>query len=282
MEALSSMDPLVSADWLAARIEEPRLRIVDCRYDLADRSAGRRAYREGHIPGAAFLDLDEDLAAPPAPPTPPDPAVGQGPVGGRHPLPDLETFAAAARRAGIGTGTTVVAYDAGMQGGAARLWWLLRHCGFDAAAVLDGGLAAWPGPLRAGEEEIAPGDFTVTRVREDDLIDAAGIEAAAPGELLVLDARAPERFRGEAEPIDPVAGHIPGARSLPIGTAFPPPPDVLGAREQLVASCGSGVVACALLLGLAAAGRTDGKLYAGSWSDWVARGLPVERGEGRA
>jgi thiosulfate/3-mercaptopyruvate sulfurtransferase len=274
------MDPLVSPDWLATRVEEPRLRIVDCRFDLRDRDAGRRAYLAGHIPGAAFLDLDADLAAPPAAP---DPATPRGPVGGRHPLPDLDRFAAAARRAGIGAGTTVVAYDDAMTGGAARLWWLLRHAGFEDVAVLDGGLAAWRGPLRGGEEAIASGDFAVGRIR-DDVVDAAAIVAdrdRAPDhrELLVLDARAPERFRGEVEPIDPVGGHIPGARNVPVAAAFPPPADVLDADATLVASCGSGVTACALLLGLAAAGREDAKLYAGSWSDWVARELPVERGE---
>jgi thiosulfate/3-mercaptopyruvate sulfurtransferase len=138
-----------------------------------------------------------------------------------------------------------------MTGGAARLWWLLRHVGFDDVAVLDGGLAAWTGPLRSGEETPAPGDFAPGSIR-DDVVSAEQLaaelgRAPAARELLVLDARAPERFRGEQEPIDPVAGHIPGARN-------------------------------ALLLGLAVAGRDDAKLYPGSWSDWVARGLPVQRG----
>jgi thiosulfate/3-mercaptopyruvate sulfurtransferase len=269
------MDPLLSPDWLAARLEEPRLRIVDCRFGLGDPDAGRRAYLAGHIPGAAFLDLDADLAAPPGPS---HPVQAAGPVGGRHPLPDLDRFAAAARRAGIGTGTTVVAYDEQMSGGAARLWWLLRHCGFDAVAVLEGGLAAWDGPLQAGEEAIAPGDFQLGRIR-DDVLDAQAVLTTPRDRLLPLDARTAERFRGESEPIDPVAGHIPGARNIPSAQAFPPPRDVLDAPRQLVAYCGSGVTACVLLLALAAAGREDAKLYAGSWSDWVARGLPVERGE---
>jgi thiosulfate/3-mercaptopyruvate sulfurtransferase len=271
------MDPLVSPDWLAVRLEQPRLRVVDCRFQLGDPGAGRRAYLEGHIPGAAFLDLDEDLSAPPGPP---DPVHAAGPVGGRHPLPDLDRFAAAARRAGIGAGTTVVAYDDAMSGGAARLWWLLRHCGFDAVAVLDGGLAAWDGPLRGGEEAIEPGDFQLGRVR-DDVLDAQAILTTPRARLLPLDARAPERFRGETEPVDPVAGHIPGARSVPHAQAFPPPQEILDAPHELVAYCGSGVSACVLLLALTAAGREDAKLYAGSWSDWVARGLPAETGEER-
>lgn len=268
------MDPLVSSDWLAARLEEPRLRVVDCRFEIGDPTAGRRQYLDGHIPGAAFLDLDEDLSAPPAP------AGSRGPVGGRHPLPDLERFAAAVRRAGIGEGTTAIAYDAQMSGGAARLWWLLRHCGFEDVAVLDGGLAAWEGPLNAGEETVVAGDFAVDRIREDDVVTAREIEVAG-AELLVLDARAPERFRGEREPIDPLAGHIPGARNLPLADAFPPPADLLTSRAQLVASCGSGVAACGLVLSLAAAGREDVRLYPGSWSDWVARDLPVEHGPGQ-
>lgn len=293
------MDPLVSTDWLAARLEEPQLAIVDCRYRLDVPEAGRELYEEGHLPGARFLDLDADLADPPGPPAeeggladPPDgPAEGAvappaGPVGGRHPLPDPERFAAAVRHAGIGTGTTVIAYDDGMTGGAARLWWLLRHHGFEQVAVLDGGLAAWDGPLRSGPEPApAPGDFQPAETPRDDLVTADELRAdldRPPHEraFLVLDARAPERFRGEQEPVDPVAGHIPGARNVPLADAFPPPADLPRRGERtLVASCGSGVTATGLLLALAAAGRDDGKLYAGSWSDWVARGLPTERGD---
>jgi thiosulfate/3-mercaptopyruvate sulfurtransferase len=187
------------------------------------------------------------------------------------------------RRAGIGTGTTVVAYDDAMSGGAARLWWLLRHCGFDDVAVLDGGLAAWEGPQGAGgEPPPSPGDFTPAP-RTDDLVSAEELAEdlrRPPQErrFQVLDARAPERFRGEAEPVDPIAGHIPGARNVPLATAFPPPQDLPHDRT-LVASCGSGVTATGLVLALTAAGREDVKLYAGSWSDWVARGLPIASGE---
>jgi len=279
------MDPLVSPDWLAARLEEPRLRVVDCRFTLGDPRAGRAAYEAGHIPGAHFLDLDSDLSDPPAAPAPGS-SGGSGPLGGRHPLPDLDRFAAAARRVGIGSGTTVVAYDDAMSGGAARLWWLLRHCGFDDVAVLDGGLAAWEGPLGAGGEPPPPAGDLTPRPRGDDLVTAEQLaedlrRPPAERRYLVLDARAPERFRGEREPLDPVAGHIPGARNLPLAQAFPPPPELTAAGDgrQLVASCGSGVTATGLVLALTAAGRDDVKLYAGSWSDWVARGLPVARGE---
>jgi thiosulfate/3-mercaptopyruvate sulfurtransferase len=269
------MDVLVTADWLAARIEEPQLRIVDCRFELGDPAAGHALYRAGHIPGAVFLDLDDDLSAPPGAPDRADP---RGPVGGRHPLPQLDRFAAAVRGAGIGSGTTVVAYDQAMTGGAARLWWLLRHHGFDAVAVLDGGIAAWDGPLREGDEPVAPGDVALGPPR-DDVLDAAELLASAR-ERIVVDVRAPERFRGELEPVDPVAGHLPGARNVPLQHAFDPPAELLASDREIVAYCGSGVSACVLLLGLAAAGRRDAKLYPGSWSDWVARGLPVERGAG--
>lgn len=276
------MDVLVSADWLATRLEEPRLRVVDCRFRLGEPAAGRALFEAGHIPGAQFLDLDADLADPPAAPGP----AQLGPLGGRHPLPDPERFAAAVRRAGIGSGTTVVAYDDGMTGGAARLWWLLRHHGYDEVAVLDGGLAGWGGALRGGAEPApAPGDFQPASAPRDDVVTAAELLAdlERPDDqrrFQVLDARAPERFRGEHEPVDPVAGHLPGARNLPLPDAFPPPAARLrDDGRTLVASCGSGVTACGLLLALAAAGREDAKLYAGSWSDWAARGLPIARGE---
>jgi thiosulfate/3-mercaptopyruvate sulfurtransferase len=251
--------PLVDPDWLADHLAE--VRVVDCRFVLGDPAGGRAAYLEGHIAGAAFLDVDTDLSG------------RDG--GGRHPLPTAEDFAAAARRAGISVSSPVVAYDDGT-GGAARLWWLLRHFGHERVAVLAGGLTGWTGPLRGGEEAIPPGDFT-PGIREGDTLDADEIRArlGQPGRLL-LDARAPERYRGEHEPIDPVAGHIPGARNAPFTAA--PPDDVVRAPEELVVYCGSGITACALLLSLEAEDRRDAKLYPGSWSDWVARGLPAESG----
>lgn len=241
-----------------------KYRFVDCGYSLERVEAGREAYLRAHVPGAAFLGIDE-LS---------DPTVeGQG----RHPLPSAEAFAAAASRAGIGAGVVVVAYDHGGAGGAARLWWLLRHFGHDDAAVLAGGIDAWLGPLRGGEEEIEPAAF-LPRPRTDDTIDAEELAAriGEPG-LVVVDARVPERFRGEAEPVDPVAGRIPGAVNWPYPAAGAVPPELLEAGE-IVVYCGSGITACVDLLALARAGRADARLYPGSWSDWSRRGLPVERG----
>jgi thiosulfate/3-mercaptopyruvate sulfurtransferase len=199
----------------------------------------------------------------------------------------VETFQAAARRAGIGPDCLVVAYDEAAEGGAARLWWLLRHFGHEPLAVLDGGLRGWradDGPLEAGEEQMAPGAFLATE-REDDTA-----EAEALAGRLLLDARAPERYRGEVEPIDPVAGHIPGALNLPFAELAPEgrflPAQDLRARfeaagaapdRELVAYCGSGVTACVLLLAAEVAGLEAGRLYPGSWSDWSGRGLPAER-----
>ena len=243
-------------------------RFVDCRWELGKPDAGRELYLAEHIPGAAFLDVERELSAPP----------GQPPAhGGRHPLPDPDAFAAAVGRAGIGPGVFVVAYDQGRTGGAARLWWLLRHFGHDDVAVLRGGMGDWIGPLRGGEEEIEPREF-VPRVRGGDTVDAAELERRLGEDgLVVLDARAPERYRGEVEPIDRVAGRIPGSVNLPYAAGIDLPPEVLEA-DELVAYCGSGVTACVTLLDLAEAGRPDAKLYPGSWSDWSSRGLPSERG----
>jgi thiosulfate/3-mercaptopyruvate sulfurtransferase len=238
---------------------------VDCRWELGKLGRGRELYRDGHAPGASFLDVETELSAPPASP------------GGRHPLPAATDFAAAASRAGIGPGVFVVAYDGGMDGGAARLWWLLRHFGHDDVAVLAGGIEAWRGPLRAGDEE-APAERFEARPREDDTVTAEELERRlGEPDLVVVDARVPERFRGEVEPIDPVAGHIPGAVNMPFSRSKDLPDRVRDA-DEIVVYCGSGVTACVDLLALAEAGRPDAKLYPGSWSDWASRGLPVETG----
>ena len=255
--------PLVSADWLADHLGD--VVVVDCRWSLTEPGAGRRAYEAGHIPGAAHLDVDRDLSAPPG--------------DGRHPLPPADAFARVAARAGIGAGGTVVAYDE-TGGGAARLWWLLRHFGHPDPRVLAGGFAAWTGPVERGEAQAAPArEPFVPKPRSDDVATAEEI-AARLGEpaLDLVDARAPERFRGEREPIDPVAGRIPGARNVPFAQPLEDIAAALGSQTDTVAYCGSGVSAATLVLAAAAGGR-DVRLYPGSWSQWCARGLPVERGD---
>jgi thiosulfate/3-mercaptopyruvate sulfurtransferase len=239
-----------------------RYQFVDCRWELGRPERGRELYLGGHIPGASFLDVEQDLSAPPG-----------GPDGGRHPLPASEDFARAAGAAGIGTGVFVVAHDQGMTGGAARLWWLLRHFGHEDAAVLGGGIGSWLGPLRSGEEWVEPAEF-VPRVRDDDTIGADELERRL-GEkgLTVVDARVAERFRGEVEPIDPVAGHIPGAVNIPYAEAF----ERSAPDGDVVVYCGSGITASVAILALENAG-VRARLYPGSWSEWSSRGLPVERG----
>jgi thiosulfate/3-mercaptopyruvate sulfurtransferase len=245
------------------------VRFVDSRFDLLDPPAARRRYLEAHIPGAVFLDLDEDLSDLSIPPE----------VGGRHPLPSAELFAAAASRAGIGTDTLVVAYDEGMTGGAARLWWLLRHFGHDRVAVLDGGLRAWLGPLATGEEQVEPAAFT-PHERTGDVAETEEIlERLGDPRVTLIDARSPERFRGESGGLDPVAGRIPGARNVfPEGRALTDIPANLLETDEIVAYCGSGVLACVPLLALHLAGRDDARLYPGSWSEWSRKGLPAEKG----
>ncbi len=226
---------------------------VDCRWSLDDPGFGRDAYLEGHIPGAAFLDVERDLARPAGP-------------GGRHPLPTASHFAAAASRAGIGPDALVVAY--GSLGGAERLWWLLRHFGHDACAVLD--LAGWRGPLRGGEESVAVAEF-IPRVRAGDTIERAELVAGHEG-LVVVDTRVAARWRGEENALDQVPGRIPGALNAPWNEPLGDVPD-----GELVAYCGSGVTACVVLHRLHLTGR-EGRLYPGSWSEWEQHPeLPVER-----
>jgi thiosulfate/3-mercaptopyruvate sulfurtransferase len=232
----------------------PRYQFVDCRWELGSPGKGRELYLAGHIPGASFLDVDEDLSAPPGP-------------GGRHPLPAADDFARAASRAGIGEGVFVVAY--GNMGGPERLWWLLRHFGHDDCAVLE--LEGWLGPLRGGDEEIELADFQA-RPREGDTISADELARQLDDDLVIVDARRPERFRGEPNPIDKVPGRIPGAVNAPWDEPLPGLPE-----GELVAYCGSGVTACVVLHRLSLAGR-KGKLYPGSWSEWEQLALPVTRG----
>jgi thiosulfate/3-mercaptopyruvate sulfurtransferase len=243
--------------------------LLDVRWDLG--GPRRDDYLAAHIPGAAFVDLDADLASPPG-------------AGGRHPLPGAELFGAAMRRAGVSNGRPVVVYDEATSMAAARAWWLLRYFGHTDVSVLDGGLAAWIAagrPVASGQDEVGPGDFTA-RPGAMPLIDADGAAGLARRGVL-LDARAPERFRGEQEPIDPVGGHIPGARNRPTAQnvdasgRFLEPSDLraqfaqAGAGEgiELGAYCGSGVAAAHELLALELAGF-PAALYVGSWSDWIS------------
>jgi thiosulfate/3-mercaptopyruvate sulfurtransferase len=238
-------------------LSQMNYRFVDCRWALDDPGYGRRAYLEGHIPGAAFLDVEQDLAAPAG-------------AAGRHPLPSAKQFADAASRAGIGEDTFVIAY--GSLGGAERLWWLLRHFGHGDCAVLD--LEAWHGPLAAGEEQVEPAVFQALE-RDDDTVGRDEL-AQRHGELVLVDARLEPRWRGEPNPVDRVPGRIPGALNAPWNGISVEAAQSLPAGE-LVAYCGSGITACVVLHRLHLAGR-DGRLYPGSWSEWEQYPeLPVER-----
>jgi thiosulfate/3-mercaptopyruvate sulfurtransferase len=267
--------PLVDVDALEQHLGQADWVVVDCRFTLTDPPAGRAAYDWGHIPGARYAHLDDDLARHPSA------------FEGRHPLPDPQQFAATLGRWGIDRNATVVAYDEGSGAIAARLWWLLRWLGHARCAVLDGGLAAWAGSGRPLER--APPSFEPRRYDLRPLAPGATVatyevtERQAAGDLLV-DVRAAPRYRGEQEPIDPKAGHVPGARNRPFSAnvtssgAFRPPAELhaeltelLAGRDpsRVIAMCGSGVTACHLLLAMAVAGLDGGRLYAGSWSEWI-------------
>jgi thiosulfate/3-mercaptopyruvate sulfurtransferase len=282
------LNPLVTTEWLAVHLGAPDLRLVDVRWYLDPARRGRDMYESGHLPGAVFLDVDADLSAP---------GGGRGRPAGRHPWPGPEQVGRVMSASGIGPGTRVVAYDDQAGAIAARLWYLLRAYGHDGVAVLDGGIAKWTAegrPLQTGTATAAPATF-VPRPRPGWVLDKAAMVRESP-RALVLDARAGPRYRGESDPVDPRAGHIPGARSAPYAdnlTAGPvpvlrPPSELralyeaLGAdREPPIVYCGSGVTACHDLLALEVAGWPGGRLYAGSWSEWSAdRDLPLATGEG--
>jgi thiosulfate/3-mercaptopyruvate sulfurtransferase len=281
---------LVSADALAAEVaQDPPPALLDVRWRLGG-PPGIDSYRQGHLPGAVFADLDRDLAGPPGP-------------AGRHPLPDPAAFQAAMRAAGVSGNRAVVVYDDGDAMSAARGWWTLRYLGHPDVRVLDGGYRAWAGgglPVSTAVPVPVPGDFTADPGHMP-VLDAAGAQEVARTGLL-LDARAGERYRGETEPVDPVAGHIPGAVSAPTtgnvnpdGT-FKDPAELaarfarLGANASasagapVAAYCGSGVTAAHEVLALALAG-IPAALYVGSWSNWVtdpARPVATGGGDGGA
>ncbi len=275
-----SADPLITVPALAGLVREGDVTVLDVRYTLGG-PPGRGDYDAGHVPGAVFVDLDADLADPPG--------AGRG----RHPLPDGERFAEAMRQAGVRRDRTVVVYDAAAGAAAARAWWLLSYHGHPDVRLLDGGWAAW---VAAGlpVSDVAPvpeeGDFAADAGHLP-LVDAD--EAARIGrDGVLLDARAAERYRGEVEPIDPVAGHVPGARSAPttenvdadgrwrsveeLAERFSGLGAVPGA--EVAVYCGSGVTAAHEVIALRRVG-VDAALYAGSWSEWISDpARPVEKG----
>jgi len=278
-----SMSTLISVEQLASMLKDDNLLIVDTRFKLEDTGYGRAAYDSTHIPGALYMDLDKDLSAPVVP--------GET---GRHPLPDVGEIEARLRELGLRKSDHVVIYDDGPGVYAARLWWMLNWLGHHQVSVLDGGINAWRQAAMVLSADISvrpwPSDFVAQP--DNSLVIDAGQILQGDAHLQLLDARAPERFRGEVEPIDPVAGHIPGALCLPclanLGAdgrwrpaqqlleRFP----VLPEGQQRVSYCGSGVTACHNILAAVVAGLPMPTLYAGSWSEWITRAdRPIATGQ---
>lgn len=277
---------VVSIHWLYQHLRDPQVIVVDCRFSLAHPQAGRQHYETSHIPGAFYLDLNQDLSSP----------VQQH--GGRHPLPDLvgltEKLSAIGVRSGNGqtSPSWVVAYDDSRFAFASRLWWLLRYLGHDQVAVLDGGLRAWQEagyPVTSDYPVATPGEF-IPQLRSRQVVDMETVKAGKDRpEVMLVDSREGERYRGEREPIDPIAGHIPGAVNYPWQEAtteagYVQPAEFHQHRwaeakqaQEVWVYCGSGVTACVNLLSLELAGVSTGKLYVGSWSDWCSY-LLLDRG----
>ena len=278
---------LVTAEELNAQLANPSWCIVDCRFDLLRPEAGAAAYVAGHIPGARYAHLDRDLSAPVTASS------------GRHPLPAVPDFRRVLARLGVGPATRVVAYDDAGGAVAARLWWLLRWLGHGEVSLLDGGLRAWREagfPLETGQTVPVQGPGVAASPGQMPVVDTAEVAAALASDpaFVLVDVRTGERFRGESEPIDPVAGHVPGAVSLPLGRSldargcFQPPAvlrrnleDAVGPLDghRLVFMCGSGVTACHGIFAAELAGLEPAALYAGSWSEWIRDPQrPVARG----
>lgn len=254
----------------------PGLLLLDVRWNLGG-PPGQPEYEAGHLPGALWVDLETELSGPPG-------------AGGRHPLPDPAAFATALRRLGVHPQSDVVAYDGATSLATARLWWLLTDAGHEHVRVLDGGYAGWVEaglPVETGPVPVPGGGTFLPQPGHRGVVGAADVLAGAEA-LTVVDVRAPERYRGEVEPVDPVAGHIPGAVNRPSAalldqhSRFRPATQVLAAYADLdapVLYCGSGITAAHSLLSLESAGRTDARIYPGSWSDWIRDpGRPVARG----
>lgn len=270
--------PVITASWLKAKLEqslEPQdIVIIDCRFSLAEPDLGRKQYQANHLPGAYYLDLNQDLSSP----------VQKH--GGRHPLPDLEQLAAKLAALGITLGETlVVAYDDSRFAFAARLWWLLRYLGHDLITLLDGGFSGWQNQGYPLTSELPPAPTKIGKflpqLRSEMLVNIQQVKARQ-GQTALVDSREPERYRGEREPIDPVAGCIPGALNYPWqevtnAQGYVQPIEIhqerwerLQETTKIMVYCGSGVTACVNLLSLEIAGIKTGKLYAGSWSDWCS------------
>ena len=267
--------PLISPEELARHLDDPTWVVVDCRWTLTDPAAGPAAHARSHIPGARYANLDDDLSRRP------------GPSDGCHPLPAAADFAARLGSWGVGNSTTVVAYDEASGAIAARLWWLLGWLGHDRRLVLDGGFAAWTAaglPVEARMPRWQPAHFVPRALADDSVVEAADLPALQAAGSLLVDVRAAPRYRGEQEPIDPVAGHVPGAVNRPGSVNIDANgrfrasealrgelTELLAGRSprELIAMCGSGVTACQLLLALEVAGLDGAKLYAGSWSEWI-------------
>ena len=266
---------LISAGELHAAMGSETLRILDARFSLADRKWGLDQYSAGHIPGAQYADLDNDLAGPVTSAT------------GRHPLPDADVFASRLRDWGVSNDSQVVVYDDAGGGIAARLWWMLRWLGHESVALLDGGFAAWVAadlPTSSASETPLPGNFAGSPDPDRVVTTAELVADLADGSVLLLDARDPARYAGRSEPIDRVAGHVPGAVNAPFAESLTDTghwkrEDDLrdlwathlerGDGRPPVAMCGSGVTACHLILSAVQAGVPEPRLYAGSWSEWI-------------
>ncbi|MEG4230151.1 sulfurtransferase [Microcoleus sp. N9_B2] len=265
---------IVSPEWLATNTDNPQVVIIDCRFSLADPELGQKQYQESHIPGAFYLDLNRDLAS----------SVGKH--GGRHPLPNIEELADKLSAIGINSSETlVVAYDDSRLAFSARLWWLLRYMGHSKVALLDGGFSGWKAagyPVTNILPEPREGNF-VAHLQQDLAVDIEAVkERKDLPEKVLVDSRESERYEGLREPIDPIAGHIPGAVNYPWQGVTDETGKVRSASEQkqrwtelekaeeIIVYCGSGVTACVNLLSLEIAGIPDAKLYVGSWSDWCS------------
>jgi thiosulfate/3-mercaptopyruvate sulfurtransferase len=267
---------LVSPDWLSAHSTSENVVIVDCRFSLAEPQLGYRQYLEGHIPGSYYLDLNQDLASP------------VQPHGGRHPLPEIATLAAKLSRMGVTAETQVVAYDDSRFAFASRLWWLLKYMGHNRTAILDGGFSAYQAsglPLSKEIPAERSGDFVPKRQLAL-AVDREGVQQRQHlPNVKLIDSREGDRYRGEREPIDPVAGHIPGAVNYPwqqvtdeAGRLLSPQDlqqywSEVATADEIIVYCGSGVTACVNLFALESAGIQTGKLYVGSWSDWCSYAL---------